>query len=115
MVNEKSTTSSILTLMSIKKNKLIDWLVFNANFSSISAISWCEQILFMNLDDKDKIFCYSQYFSSKYHLTVAQRCEFDSHTSHGEVNSIPHYLIKFVSDFRQVGGFLLVLWLPQPI
>jgi hypothetical protein len=25
-------------------NKLIDWLVFNANFSNISAISWHEQI-----------------------------------------------------------------------
>jgi len=30
---------------------------------------------------------------------------------HGEVYSI-HYVIKFVSDFRQVGGFLLY---PQPI
>jgi hypothetical protein len=25
--------------------KLIDWLVFNTNFSSISAISWHEQIV----------------------------------------------------------------------
>jgi hypothetical protein len=24
---------------------MIDWLVFNANFSNISAISWSEQIL----------------------------------------------------------------------
>jgi hypothetical protein len=29
---------------------------------------------------------------------------------HGEVYSIQHYVTKFVSDFRQVGGFLLVLW-----
>ena len=28
---------------------IIDWLVFNANFSSISAISWREQIVFINL------------------------------------------------------------------
>ena len=26
---------------------------------------------------------------------------------HGEVNSIQHEVIKFVSDLRQVGGFLL--------
>ena len=29
---------------------LIDWLMFNANFSSISALSWREQILFIYLD-----------------------------------------------------------------
>jgi hypothetical protein len=28
--------------------KKIDWLVFNANFSSISAVSWCDQILQIN-------------------------------------------------------------------
>jgi hypothetical protein len=30
-------------------------------------------------------------------------------TVHGEVYSIQHYVIKFVSDLRQVGGFLRVL------
>jgi hypothetical protein len=34
---------------------------------------------------------------------------------HGEVYSIQHYVIKFVSDLRQVGGFLLVLRFPPPI
>jgi hypothetical protein len=28
---------------------MIDWLVFNVNFSSITAISWCEQII-INLE-----------------------------------------------------------------
>jgi len=28
---------------------------------------------------------------------------------HAEVYSIPHYVIKFVTDLRQVGSFLLVL------
>jgi hypothetical protein len=28
---------------------------------------------------------------------------------------IQHYVIKFVSDLRQVGGFLRVLGLPPPI
>jgi hypothetical protein len=29
--------------------------------------------------------------------------------------AIQHYVIKFVSDLRQVGGFLWVLWFPPPI
>jgi len=32
-----------------------------------------------------------------------------------EVYSKQHYLIKFVNDFRQVGGFLWALRFPQPI
>ena len=34
---------------------------------------------------------------------------------HGEVNLIQHYVIKFVSDLQQVGGFLRVLMFPPPI
>ena len=34
---------------------------------------------------------------------------------HGEVYSIQHYVIKFASDLRQVGGFLRVLRFPPPI
>jgi hypothetical protein len=34
---------------------------------------------------------------------------------HGDVHSIQHYVIKFVSDLRQVGGFLHVLLFPSPI
>ena len=30
----------------------------------------------------------------------------NSNPVHGEVYSIQHYVIKFVSDLRQVGGFL---------
>jgi hypothetical protein len=32
-----------------------------------------------------------------------------SDRAHGEVYSIQHYVIKFVSDLRQFGGFLCVL------
>ena len=35
--------------------------------------------------------------------------------AHGEVYSIQHYVIKFVSDMRQVGGFLWVLLFPPTI
>ena len=33
----------------------------------------------------------------------------------GEVYKLQHYVIKFVSDFEQVGGFLRVLRFPLPI
>ena len=36
-----------------------------------------------------------------------KRCEFEPRT--GEVYSIQHYMIKFVSDLRQVGSFFRVL------
>ena len=38
-----------------------------------------------------------------------------SNLAHGEVYSIQHYVIKFVSDLRQVGGFFWVLWFLPPI
>jgi hypothetical protein len=44
---------------------LIDWLVFNANFSSISAISWCEQILYYIKLDTYKIIRNKTYLSKK--------------------------------------------------
>ena len=34
---------------------------------------------------------------------------------HGEVHSIQHYVIKFISDLWQVSGFLQVRWFPPPI
>jgi hypothetical protein len=38
-----------------------------------------------------------------------------SNAAHGEVYSIQYSVIKFVSDLRQVGGFLQVLLFPPPI
>jgi hypothetical protein len=38
-------------------------------------------------------------------------CEFESLSGQG----VQHYMIKFFSDLRQVGGFLRVLRLPTPI
>ena len=35
--------------------------------------------------------------------------------THGEVYSMHHYMLKFVSDLRQVCGFLRVLRFPLPI
>jgi hypothetical protein len=38
-----------------------------------------------------------------------------SNSTHGEVYLIQHYVIKFVSDLWQVGGFLQVLRFAPPI
>jgi hypothetical protein len=38
-----------------------------------------------------------------------------SNLAHGEVYLIQHYMIKFVSDLQQVGGFLRVLQFPPPL
>ena len=38
-----------------------------------------------------------------------------SNPAHGEVYSIHHYVIKFVSDLRQVSGFFRVLRFPSQI
>ena len=39
----------------------------------------------------------------------------NTNPAHGEVYSIQHYVIKFVSDLRHFGRFLRVLWFPPPI
>jgi hypothetical protein len=41
------------------------------------------------------------------------RCEFESHS--GKVYSMQHYVVKFVSDLRQVGDFLWVFQFPPSI
>ena len=47
------------------------------------------------------------YAISAYHHWC---CEFESWSGRG----VQHYVIKFVSDLRQVGGFLQVLRFPPP-
>jgi hypothetical protein len=39
--------------------------------------------------------------------------KFESYS--GEVYFVQHYVIKFVSNLQQVGGFLWVLWFPPRI
>ena len=38
-----------------------------------------------------------------------------SNPVHGEVYSIQHYVIKFISDLQQVSDFLQIRWFPPPI
>jgi hypothetical protein len=53
-------------------------------------------------------------FTTTYAISAYRHwtCDFESRS--GEVYSI-HYVIKFVSDLRQVGGFLQALQLPPAI
>jgi hypothetical protein len=48
------------------------------------------------------------YATSVYHHWC---CEFQLWSGRG----VQHYVIKFVSDLRQVGGFLRILQFPPPI
>jgi len=48
-----------------------------------------------------------------YHYTSQRGCAFEPRR--GEVYSMQHYVIKCVSDLRQVGGILRVLRFPPPI
>jgi hypothetical protein len=53
---------------------------------------------------------------SKNYLFVTITTKFvSSNPVYGEVYSIQHYVIKFVCDLQQVGGFLEVLRFPPPI
>jgi len=54
------------------------------------------------------ISAYHHWCSVAYHHWC---CEFESRSMWG----VQHYLIKFVSDLLQVGGFLRVLQFPPPI
>ena len=51
---------------------------------------------------------------SLYSTTIATTYAISAYRS-GEVYSIQHYVRKFVSDLRQVGGFLRVLRFPPTI
>ena len=59
-----------------------------------------------SLDNKEKIPVQSVPITTK---------AVSSNPVHAEVYSIQHYVIKVVSDLRQVGGFLRVLRFPPPI
>jgi hypothetical protein len=52
-------------------------------------------------------------FTTTYAISVYHHwcCEFKSRSGRG----VQHYVIKFVSDLRQVGGFFPVLRFPSPI
>jgi hypothetical protein len=82
----------------------------------IAQLKFKQQVLYGSLDsirghhDRDHMVVgfTTTYTISAYHHWC---CEFKSHSGRG----VQHYVIKFVSDLWQVGGFLRVLWFPPPI
>jgi hypothetical protein len=53
-------------------------------------------------------------FTITYIINAYNHQSCGSNRTHGEVYSIQHYVIKFVSDLRQVGRFLRLLLFPLP-
>ena len=71
----------------------------------------------MHIQDENKFSLLGLYrmvvgFTTTYVIS-AYRFEFEPRS--GEVYLIQHYVIKFVSDLQQVGGFLRVLRFPPTI
>jgi len=56
-----------------------------------------------------------QFLFSDLQLPMLSVHNVSSNPAHGDVYSIQHYVLKFVSDLRQVGGFLRFLQFPPPI
>jgi hypothetical protein len=55
------------------------------------------------------------YFVHTHNVALSPLSFMSSNSAHGGVYLIPHYVLKFVSDLRQVGGFLKVLRFPPQI
>ena len=54
-------------------------------------------------------------FTTTYTIGAISTNDVSSNPAHDKMYSIQQYVIKFVSDLRQVGGFLRVLRFPPPI
>ena len=52
-------------------------------------------------------------FTTTYAISATE--VMSSHPAQARLYSVQHYVIQFVSDLRQVVGFLGVLWFPPPI
>jgi hypothetical protein len=92
-------SSTTLQMISIGGGAMVRVMVFDATFNNIS-----------HGHDRMVVGFITTYAIGSYHL---KRCEFKSWS--GEVYSLQHYVIKFLSDLQQVSGFLQVLLLPPPI
>ena len=54
-------------------------------------------------------------YTTTYAISAYPTKVVSSNPAHAEVYSMQHYVITFVRDLRQIGGFLLVLRFPPPI
>jgi hypothetical protein len=59
--------------------------------------------------------CMVVRFTTTFVISAYHHWNYEFESRSDEVWSIQHYVIKFVSDLRQIGGFLLVLRFPPPL
>ena len=85
-------------------------LIWNTITICITKIIVCHHLIYRGRRGRDRMVVVftTIYAISAYHHWC---CEFKSRTGRG----VQHYVIKFVSDLRQVSGFLWVLRFPPPI
>ena len=111
------------------------WHTWHSNLFKVSglALNYFLLIFFLYYSVQliDKLLFNVKCFSCVHNKTLYTPCVFclyksfiltnvptkvvSSNPVHGEMYSIQHYVIKFVSDLRQVGAFLRVLRFPPPI
>jgi hypothetical protein len=98
-------SQGIKIINEIKYNKLWKMIYIKLPLMIIHNFNWNRGRL-----DRDRMVVgfATTYAISAYHHWC---CEFESRSGRG----VKHYMIKFVSDLRQVGGFLRVLRFPPPI
>jgi hypothetical protein len=94
--------SMIITFTLVRKKQaffvmFLLFIYFNVNSSYINKIS----IICWGRRGRMVVGFLTTYAISAYHN---KSCEFESRS--GDVNSTQHYVIKFVSDLRQVCGFI---------
>jgi len=65
--------------------------------------------------DQRGLNCMVVGFTTRYVISTYHHRHYEFESSSGEVYSIQHDVIKFVSDLRHVGGFYRVLRFSQPI
>jgi hypothetical protein len=98
-------SQGIKIINEIKYNKLWKMIYIKLPLMIIHNFNWNRGRL-----DRDRMVVgfATTYAISAYHHWC---CEFESRSGRG----VKHYMIKFVSDLRQVGGFLRVLRFHPPI
>jgi hypothetical protein len=87
------------------------------NLINLSTITNFIYVIALNIflnNIKTEVTCFSlrKDYSSDWSMPITTKVA-SSNPIHDKAYWIQHYVIKFVSDLRQVGGFLRVLWFLQ--
>jgi hypothetical protein len=113
----RTTLSNWLFSFTLACTTILLWHVKAYNFLSQECFLWYFSVLRITLfiveARRGRARWYLDLKLSKQSVPITTVVS--SNPVHDEVYSIQHYVIKFVSDLRQVGGFLWVLRFPPPI